>query len=62
MDADITDQPRDTFFWVVGLIIALMMAVRTSETSVNLYQSTRRYITESAIFVHTAVRTSNHTK
>jgi hypothetical protein len=31
-------------FWVVAMTIALMMeAVKTSETLVNSYQSTRRY-------------------
>jgi hypothetical protein len=43
-------------------LIALMMEVaRTSETLVNFYQTTRRYNPEEAIFVLTAVRTSNLT-
>jgi hypothetical protein len=40
----------------------MMEAARTSETLVNFYQTTRRYNTErTAIFVLTAVRTSNPT-
>jgi hypothetical protein len=57
-------------FWVVApcslvevyQAIALMIeAARTSETLVNFYQTTRRYTQKTAIFVLTAVRTSNPT-
>jgi hypothetical protein len=39
-----------------------MEAARTSETLVNFYQTTRRYTQKTAIFVLTAVRTSNPTE
>jgi hypothetical protein len=43
-------------------LIALMMeAARTSETLVNFYQTVRRYNQKTAIFVLTAVRTSDPT-
>jgi hypothetical protein len=41
------------------VVFLMMEAARTSETSVNFYQNTRRYNPEEAIFVLTAVRTSN---
>jgi hypothetical protein len=47
---------------VVFRAIALMMeAARTSKTSVNFYQTTRRYNQKTAIFFLAAVRTSNPT-
>jgi hypothetical protein len=52
-------------FWVVApcSLIALMMeAAMTSETLENFYQTTRRYNPKTAIFILTAVRTSNPTK
>jgi hypothetical protein len=39
----------------------MMEAARTSETLVNFFQTTWRYNPEEAIFVPTAVRTSNPT-
>jgi hypothetical protein len=39
----------------------MMEAARTSETLINFYQTTWRYNPEDAIFVLTAVRTSNPT-
>jgi hypothetical protein len=61
-------------FWVVapcsladvyqrfrGLIDLMMEAARISETLVNFYQSTWRYNQKTAIFVLTAVTTSNPT-
>jgi hypothetical protein len=41
-------------FWVVALIV-LMMAARTSETSVNFYQTTRCYNPENS-HLHTRRR------
>jgi hypothetical protein len=35
-------------FWVVATIALMMEAVQTSETSVNSYQSTRRYNPEDS--------------
>jgi hypothetical protein len=38
-------------FWVVAPIALMMEAARSSETLVNFYQTTRRYITQkTAIF------------
>jgi hypothetical protein len=46
---------------IIRAIVLMMEASRASETSVNFYQTTRRYNPEEAIFVLTAVRTSNPT-
>jgi hypothetical protein len=47
-------------FCVAAPYIALMMeAVQTAETSVNLYQSTRRYNPQDSHFLVTALRTSS---
>jgi hypothetical protein len=48
-------------FLALSLIALMMEAVRTSETFVNLHQSTRRYGPADSHFIHTAARTSNHT-
>jgi hypothetical protein len=49
-------------FWAVALYILVeVYQPRTSETSANFYQTTRRYSPEDSIFVLTAVRTSNRT-
>jgi hypothetical protein len=42
-------------------MMMMMEAARISEMMVNVYQTTRRYNPEEAIFVLTAVRTSNPT-
>jgi hypothetical protein len=53
---------EETRFLSPGLLIALMMeAARTSETLVKLYQTTRCYNQKIAIFILTAVKTSNPT-
>jgi hypothetical protein len=47
---------------IIRPLIALMMdAARTSETLVNFYQTTLATTQKTAIFVLTAVRTSNPT-
>jgi hypothetical protein len=47
-------------FWVVGLAL-MMEAARTFETLVNFYQTHGATTQKTAIFVLTAVRTSNPT-
>jgi hypothetical protein len=50
-------------FHMRGLLVALMMeAARTSETLVNFYQTTWCYTQKTAIFILTAMRTSNPTQ
>jgi hypothetical protein len=45
----------------VSAIALMMEAASTSETSVNIYQTTRRYNQKTAIFIFAALRTSNRT-
>jgi hypothetical protein len=43
------------------VIILMMEAVRSSETTVNIYHTTRRNILQTGIFIFVAVKTSNLT-
>jgi phosphoribosyl-dephospho-CoA transferase len=46
---------------IITLTTLMMGAVRSSEASVNVYQTTLCYIQKTAIFILVAVRTTNIT-